>query len=339
MRLFLLRLVTICLFISAPALFSAQNLTINKDVETFINELSKQYGFKKQDLLSIFKQTKYKADIIASMERPYEKKNWDVYKNLFLTDGRLVNGIRFWQKNQKTLARAEKKYQVPASIIVAIIGVETRYGKHTGTHRVIDALSTLAFHYPKRSAFFRKELKEFFLLCRENDFNPLEMYGSYAGAIGKPQFMPSSYRYYAVDFSGNGKSDLLNNNEDVIGSVANYLHQHGWHFNQAVAEPVRVSGKIQKNMSLNSKQANYKVKTLIKEGFKPLNANPPLPEKAGIIELVRANDNEYWMAFPNFYVITRYNTSPQYAMAVYLLSQALDKQWQMAHVVHHHAYA
>ena len=194
------------LFIS-PFTHADESLTQRKDVQSFINKMVKDYGFNKKDLTKVFSEVKFQQKIIDSMNRPYEKKSWDVYKKLFLTPERVNQGVIFWQNNQQTLTKAEKEFGVPANIIVAILGVETYYGRIQGNYRVIDALSTLAFDYPKRSKFFKKELKHYLLLCKEQQISPLKLRGSYAGAMGQPQFMPSSYRAYAIDYTGNGKKD------------------------------------------------------------------------------------------------------------------------------------
>ncbi len=302
-------------------------LAERKEVKTFINRMVKQYHFDRRQLIAIMKEARFQPQIIESMEKPYEKKTWDVYKALFLTPQRVQAGIDFWQANQSALARAQREYGVPAHLIVAIIGVETLYGQHQGNYRVLDALTTLAFYYPKRSEYFTKELGEFLLLCREQGVSANQYMGSYAGAMGKPQFMPSSYRFYAVDFSGKGRRDLMNDDRDAIGSVANYFHRHGWTMDGAVAQPAMVSGLKYKKLTTNSKTANYAFKQLIAVGVRPVSSVIDHPSKAGLIELSTQNGAEYWLAYPNFYVITRYNTSPQYALVVYLFSQQLQKQW------------
>lgn len=279
----------------------------------------------------------YQPKIIESMNTPYEKKTWDVYKNLFLTNERLQKGMAFWEANQANLARAEKEYQVPANIIVAIIGVETTYGKNQGSYRVLDALSTLAFYYPARAPFFKKELGEFLLLCREHQVSPTEYLGSYAGAMGKPQFMPSSYRFFAADFAGRAKKDLMHDDAAVIASVANYIHHHGWNFRQAIAEEATIKGSRYKRINTNFKTAIYSPTELARAGVKARAQPSYAPQKAGLIELVKEQGSEYWLAYPNFYVITRYNTSPQYAMAVTLLAQQLKQQWAANRA--RHAYA
>jgi membrane-bound lytic murein transglycosylase B len=309
------------------ASFADAKLVNQKQAQQFIQQMVSQHHFNRQELINTLKQAEYQPQIIQSMERPYEKKTWDVYQSIFLTPQRLQEGLNFWQENQKTLAQAEQKYGVPASVIVAIIGVETLYGKHQGNYRVLDALTTLAFYYPQRSEFFTKELKEYLLLCREHHV-PATLYkGSYAGAMGKPQFMPSSYRFYAVNFSGKGYANLMENDQDVIGSVANYFHIHGWKMYESVAQPVNLRGSHYKSLQTNSKHADYEYKRLIQAGVVPVKQLTSHPQKAGLIELNRQMGQSYWMAYPNFYVITRYNTSPQYALVVYLLSLQLQNRW------------
>lgn len=314
-------------FISLKSLFvyADNSLLERKDVQTFINDLVVNYKFKREYLVSTLKEAKFQPNIIESMERPYEKKSWDVYKELFLTSKRIDSGVDFWNKNSKTLLDAEKKYGVPSSIIVAILGVETLYGARTGNYRVLDALTTLAFNYPKRSQFFTKELREYLLLCREQKVSPTKYFGSYAGAIGMPQFMPSSYRFYAVTSDGKGQADLMNENKDVIYSVANYFVKNGWKSGREVAEPAFSVGSSYKDLSTNTKKAIYSFNDIISHGIKPKNKRALHPEKAGIIELDTKNGSEYWLGYPNFYVITRYNTSPQYALVVYLLSKQLSE--------------
>ena len=330
------------LFLSAFILLSSvshadSSLTKRRDFQHFINTMVVKHGFKKQELIAVFNDAQLQPQIIQSMEKPYEKKDWDTYKQLFLTPQRLQAGIDFWQANKAALQTAEKRYNVPASIIVAILGVETLYGKHQGNYRVIDALSTLAFNYPKRSDFFTKELSEYLLLCREHGINPNQYKGSYAGAIGKPQFMPSSYRYYAADFKNNRKKDLINDDEAVIASVANYFHRHGWQMNQGVAQPAKVNGRSLQHINTQYKTAMYDPSQLARSGIQPLTAAINQPHKAGVIELTTQKGHEYWLAYPNFYVITRYNTSPQYAMVVFLFAQHLQRQWVAT--LKHHRYA
>jgi membrane-bound lytic murein transglycosylase B len=330
MRSFIVFVFSLMMFSSST--FADATLLQRKEVKVFVNKMVKQHHFNRQQLISILREAKFQPQIIEAMERPYEKKPWDVYKDLFLTPERLQAGINFWQANRKALERAEKEYGVPAHIIVAIIGVETLYGKHQGTYRVLDALTTLAFDYPKRSPYFTRELEEYLLLCREQGVPADRYLGSYAGAIGKPQFMPSNYRVYAVDFTGNGKRDLINSDFDAIGSVANYFHHHGWTKNGGVAQPVQIDGSAYKKLAINSKTPNYPLKHILAAGVKPLAPITEEPSKAGLFEFTTQAGQEYWVAYPNFYVITRYNSSPQYALVVYLFSQQLHHQWVSAQV-------
>ncbi|STX29360.1 membrane bound lytic murein transglycosylase [Legionella beliardensis] len=327
MRLFLTLCFALLTFCNQCIAYADAAFVQRPDVQNFINFMVKNHGFNKQYITQVMNDVQIQPQIIESMEKPYEKKPWDIYKQLFITQQRIDGGIAFWKANHQALLQAEKQYKVPASVIVAIIGVETFYGKHQGNYRVLDALSTLAFNYPKRSAFFTKELTEYLLLCREHQVAPTQYLGSYAGAMGKPQFMPSSYRYYAADFLGRPKKDLMNDDSAVIASVANYFHKHGWSLNQSVAQPARVTGNQVKRINTNFKNATYAPKQLIAAGIRPLLDTQKQPNKVGLIALETAKGSEYWLTYPNFYVITRYNNSPQYALAVYLLAQELQHQW------------
>jgi membrane-bound lytic murein transglycosylase B len=301
-------------------------LLSNKNAQYFINYMVKTQGFNRTELRHLLMEAKFQPQIIESMEKPYEKRPWDIYKQLFLTSQRLENGLAYWKKNQQTLEKAYKQYGVPPHIIVAILGVETLYGERQGEYRVLDALTTLAFYYPKRAPFFTKELKEFLLLCREQKVSPTSFVGSYAGAIGMPQFMPSSYRFYAVDYTGNGKRDLVHDDHDVIGSVANYFHKNGWKNNEVIAYPVEIEKVALDHFLTNTRTAPYDFKNLVAAGIKPSQVITQ-PTKAGVIELTTQEGEEFWVAFPNFYVITRYNTSPQYALVVHLLGLQLQNAW------------
>lgn len=318
--------------------FSDTAFTQRKDVQLFIKNMVKQQNFNAQQLITTLNQVQLQPQIIESMEKPYEKKNWDTYRNLFLTAQRVKGGLDYWSANQKTLEKAQKRYGVPPEIIVAILGVETLYGERQGDYRVLDALATLAFNYPKRSPYFTKELKEYLLLCREHGVPATKYKGSYAGAMGKPQFMPSSYRYYAVDFNNRGKRDLITGNSDSIGSIANYFHKHGWKLNEGIAQHARLTGWRFRPIQTNPKSANYNYSQLEKLGVKPVTASHNHPNRAGLIELITDEGKEYWLAYPNFFVITRYNSSPQYALVVYLLSQQLKKQWLEMNAKKHRAY-
>ena len=290
------------------------------DVEALIAELVEEHQFEAQDLRAVFRSAQHDPAIIKAISRPAEKsKQWFEYRNIFLDQKRIDSGLVFWKAHTDVLKRAEQQYSVPAEVIVAIIGVETRYGKRAGSYRVIDALSTLGFDYPRRRKFFRKELKEFLLLCREENKNPGGVMGSYAGAMGYGQFMPSSYRHYAVDFDGDGARDIWNNPVDAIGSVGNYLRRHGWqrggqiaHLAQNVDDAV-FSKIASRKLSLSTTVAELKTK-----GSISLNLNDEL--KVALFRMQASQATEYWLGLHNFYVITRYNHSHMYALAVYQLA-------------------
>ena len=301
----------------------------NPDAQAFIEEMEQRHQFDREELEALFEQAKKRDDILEAISRPAEKtKPWHEYRNIFLTPKRIDGGVSFWKENADILKRAEQAYGVDAAVIVAIIGVETRYGANTGSYRVIDALSTLAFEYPPRSKFFRSELEQFLILAREEDVDVRKAKGSYAGAMGYGQFIPSSYRAYAVDFSEDGKRDLWGNMDDIIGSVANYFNRHGWQPGKAVAS--RVSG--------NAPASGFQVSENIKPGKKTagdyaqagITTDPPLPadQAVALLEFEQTNGPEYWLTTKNFYVITRYNRSPLYAMAVNQLSKAIQEAYQ-----------
>jgi membrane-bound lytic murein transglycosylase B len=334
-----LRFIAIILLLLSFSTYSDTAFTKRKDVQLFINSMVKEYHFNAKELTAIMNQVVIRPNIIESMDKPYEKKNWDVYRDLFLTPARVQGGLDYWAANKKALEKAQKKYGVPPEIIISILGVETLYGEKQGDHRVLDALATLAFNYPKRAPYFTKELKEYLLLCREHGVPATQYKGSYAGAIGQPQFMPSSYRNYAVDFNHTGKRDLVSNNDDSIGSIANYFQQHGWKTNGGVAQHALLVGDRYKHIQVNPKTPNYNYSQLLASGIKPVTAAHNHPSRAALIELATAQGNEYWIAYPNFFVITRYNSSPQYALVVYLLSQQLKQKWAEINIKKHRAYA
>lgn len=318
--------VVITLLIGSLLVHADEALLKNVEAQKFIKTMVDDYKFRKQDLVKLFKEAKYQSKIIDSMDMPYEKKSWDVYKKLFLTQNRLDGGVEFYQRNKAAFQEVEQKYGVPSDVILAILGIETIYGKRQGNYRVLDSLTTLAFNYPKRSQFFLKELREYLLLCREQNVSPTKYYGSYAGAIGMPQFMPSSYRYYAVspDDSKYG-ADLMNKDKDVIYSIANYFVKNGWEKGGEVAEPAKVSGNAYKNLATNTKNPEYKFTDVLSKGVRPRLSRMQHPSQAGLIKLDTDTGNEYWLGYHNFYVITRYNHSPQYALVVHILANELSE--------------
>jgi membrane-bound lytic murein transglycosylase B len=305
------------------AAVDGKGYSANTDVRTFIDEMVDEHAFDRDQLNSIFSQAERRDDIIELMSRPAEKRlEWGEYRKIFLTKSRIEGGVAFWEANEAILRQAEEKFGVDAQVIVAIIGVETRYGGNTGSHRVIDALSTLAFDYPPRSKFFRGELEHYLILAREENIDLLSTKGSYAGAMGYGQFIPSSYRHYAVDFDGDGVRDLWDSPMDIIGSVANYMHVHGWDLGATVTTPASVSGDDYPALVEKGYKPNTSVGKMQASGITP--ASPvPADAQAALLELVNTQGPEYWLALNNFYVITRYNHSPLYAMAVYQLSEEI----------------
>ena len=240
-----------------------------------------------------------------------------------MTEQRINQGVQFWRDNRDTLERAQATYGIPPEMITAIIGVETFYGKYKGKYPVFDTLVTIAFDYPKRTAFFKKELEQYLLLIREEKLDAQALKGSYAGAMGKPQFISSSYRHYAVDFDGDGRRDLLNNTTDAIGSVANYFSEHGWKKGATVT--VRASYRSDQPFPKYEMKPEHKVSALSKDGIFP--SQPVLASAlATPIQLEQQDHHEYWLGLHNFYVITRYNHSNLYAMAAYQLSQRIKEE-------------
>ncbi len=294
-----------------------------ESVHTFIEQMATKHQFDEAELNDLFATVEIKQDILKRIASPSEGLPWYKYRKIFLTDARIDAGVQFWRDNEPALAAAEKQYGVPPEIIIAIIGVETLFGKNTGNHRVIDALSTLGFAYPPRSKFFLSELENFLLLCRDEHINPADPLGSYAGAMGMPQFMPSSFRSYAVDFDNDNRRDIWHDSSDVIASVANYFAKHHWQAGQPIAVPV------------TAKDSNYK--SVLNKDLKPdlsvteleslnliISRQIPLDSKVKLLSFEQQQQGEeLWAALDNFYVITRYNHSPLYAMAVYQLSLSI----------------
>ena len=292
-------------------------------VAEFSAQMQTKHGFNAEAISKTLGRVERRDLILTTIAKPAEHKPWHVYRPIFLTAERINAGAAFWTEHAAALAAAEKTYGVPASIIVAIIGVETFYGRHTGSFGVLEALGTLAFHYPPRAPFFRAELENFLLLARDENLDALVPKGSYAGAMGLPQFMPSSFRAYAVDFDGDGHRDIWRNPLDAIGSVGNYLARHGWERGAPIAVPVMGSPG-------NQAQASDKVdlqRTVAQYRAQGVRAVDPVDERLMAVLLSYENRDgaEYWLGFKNFYAITRYNRSPKYALAVTQLAEAVDK--------------
>lgn len=311
--------------INTPAL--AGSYADHPQAAKFIESVSQKHGLDAAFVRSILAQAEMQPGVIKAILPPADPKvkSWKNYRARFVDDLRIKKGLEFWREHGSTIAAASEKYGVPEEVIVAIIGVETIYGRVTGSFQTVSALATLAFDYPPRSPLFTTELEELFLLSRDQGLSPLAYNGSFAGAIGLPQFMPSSYRRFAVDFDGNGKIDLLNSPADAIGSVANFLHEHGWETGGLVAIKVRSAKDKLQPLADAGIDPVLSVEEVSRYEIKP-ESGVPAGAKFAVIDLVTPDrPTEYWLGFQNFYTITRYNRSSFYAMSVFHLAQTLKQ--------------
>lgn len=316
-----------------------------EDVQAFIADMQSRHAMDSAGLTALFEKVQPIPAVLKAIKPPADPgiRSWTAYRQRFIEPRRIAAGLDFWRRHAATLAKAEALSGVPAEIIVSIIGIETIYGKHLGRFDSFAALTTLAFDYPPRADLFRRELEALLLLARTEDRAPDSYRGSFAGAIGLPQFLPSSIRAYAVDFDGNGRIDLVASAADAIGSVANFLREHGWEENGPVVVPVKVGAGSMAPATPSG--ATHEV--LIAEGIKPARRpaemndfgvaipadTPDAP--AALIDLVTPNaETEYWLGYQNFYVITRYNRSSFYAMAVYQFAQTLKQHRAEAIAAH-----
>ena len=327
------KLIFACLCLGALLALPAQAVKLDKgdyryreDVEQFIEKMAKTSDYSEQQLVDLFAQVKNQRQLFERMNKPAEKLEWHQYRKIFLTDKRIKAGVKFWRGHRELLSKVEQKYQVPAEIIVAIVGVETFYGTYKGKAPVFDTLVTFAFDYPKRARFFTSELEHFLRLSAAQKFDVRSIKGSYAGAMGMPQFIASSYRNYAIDFDGDGIANLFDNKQDVLGSVANYFKRHGWQAGQPVAFPLKL------NQAAAAKIDQFKPSLKPKYEWKALQAigastraKLDVDSKVALIRLQQKKGPEYWIGLKNFYVITRYNHSELYAMAVYQLAQKIKQ--------------
>lgn len=297
------------------------------DAQAFVQEMAQRHGFSAEELDRLFARTRRTPDVLRliSPAAPTFKRSWTAYRARFLDSVRIREGLRFWREHADALARASAEYGVPEEIIVSIIGVETVYGRNAGTFRVMDALATLAFDYPQRAAYFRGELEQFLLYTRESGLDPMSVRGSFAGAIGLPQFMPTSLRSYATDFDGDGRIDLRGNPTDAIGSVARFLALHGWKPGARTHYPVKLAADAGVTPLIDAGiEPRFTVEQLQPYGVRPANAEPPADEKLALIDLPDGDaPTLYWLGANNFYVVTRYNRSSFYAMAVIDLAETL----------------
>ena len=318
-------------FISVLFIFSTTNAaqtqplspSLSERTKDFVAYMVKKYHFSHDKLVRLLSQAKYDEKVMEKITHPYEQQPWYIYRNHFVTKERINAGVQYWKNHVKELHYAKEHYGIPPSIIVAIIGVETNYGEETGGYSALNALTTLAFYHKTRSEFFKKELTHFLLLGEEQALPITNIKSSYAGALGIPQFMPSTYRTYAVKYPTNKHINLLDNDSDAIVSIANYFQAHGWHKNQPVAMPCNTTPSFASQLISDTALPNKTIQQLKNLGLEPLT---PIAEKkkAAVITLQDAVRPEYWLTFHNFRVIMRYNPSIIYAMAVYQLSQTIQ---------------
>lgn len=313
----------------APATPAPPPLTANlpalAEVQSFIREMARKHGFDPNELSRQFGQTQPQRKILDAMAKPAEAKPWHAYRQLFLTETRIQDGARFWSQYAPALEQASARYGVPPEYLVAILGVETSYGRNTGSYRIIDALATLGFFHPRRGGYFRSELENFLLLCREEGIDPLVPKGSYAGAMGFPQFMPSSFRRYAADLDGDARRDIWTNPADAVGSVASYFAAHGWQSGAPVAFPAQVKGAAWRGLLNGDPKPGHSAAEARQKGVSTratLAGDTPVK----LLQMEELDGPGHWLTLQNFYVITRYNHSPLYAMAVHELAQAIRQR-------------
>ena len=319
-------LFALCLASSTTAM--ASDYLDRPEFLSMAKELEQTGYYAPGELNTLFEHVKRQDRVLELMSRaPERRKEWFEYRPIFITSTRIKQGVQFWRENAEALALAESKTGVPAEIIVSILGVETSYGRNKGSFRVIDALATLGFDHPPRAPFFSKELREFLILSRENGMDPTETRGSYAGAMGYPQFMPSSWRNLAVDFDGDGRIDLINNPIDAIGSIANYFKGNGWKPGESVVLAGTATGEISEDSVSTTLNTTTTLAAIQQSGIvSSHNLLPTTPATA--FRLQGTNGIEYWIGLHNFYVITRYNRSIMYAMAVNDLASLIKQEKQ-----------
>lgn len=320
-------ILTACLLYVLAGSAHAQGYANHPDAQKLIDNLTPE-GFDEQWLRQVLAQATRQNSILSLMDRPAERRlNWIEYRKLFVEPQRINQALEFWQEHRQTLLRAEQQFGVPVEIILAIIGVETRFGRIMGNHRVLDALATLGFDYPRRADFFRGQLEDYLRLTRAEGIEPGQLKGSYAGAMGYGQFIPSSYLEYAIDFDADGKRDIWNNPVDAIGSVANYFKAFGWRKDEAVRTDVILRQPVDDSLFNTSLKPETSLVDWEKQGIETSQAWD-LSQPAALLRFDTFDEPIHWFGLHNFYVISRYNHSRMYAMAVYELSQDIAAKIQ-----------
>ena len=329
------RFVTLAVVLLAPlaggscAAAGTRVLDLRTEIEPFAARMEENHDVSAQRIHALLAEARVLDSVLEAMQRPAERKPWHAYRKIFITEKRIAGGARFWREHAAALTRAEERFGVPPEIVVAIIGVESFYGRYRGRYRVLDALATLGFRYPRRSEFFLSELEAFVLLCDEERLDPLSVEGSYAGAMGISQFISSSYLSYAIDFDGDGSRDLLRSPEDAVGSVANYLSEHGWRPGAVVAVRADVRGDafrpiVEQGMKPHASLASIRAAGV---SFSTYAADE---EQGALLEFETADGHEYWVGLANFHAITRYNHSRLYALAVVQLARRIRERFEAA---------
>ena len=309
---------------------AAEGYVERDDVRTYLDSIAEQHSFDRDWLTSVVAGATYQQSIIDAISRPAERAlKWHEYRDIFITERRIAEGVQFWNANEAALNAATERYNVPPHIVVAIIGVETNYGGNTGSYRVLDALTTLGFDYPRRAEFFRGQLTEFLLLVREEGMDAGALKGSYAGAMGLGQFIPSSFRTFAVDFDDDGTRDIWNNRTDAIGSVANYFAEHHWQGAPVIAfqvdsPPDNAAELVDSGLKATRTAGEFRALGIAV----PAEVNDEEP--ASLHRFEAADGIEYWVGLGDFYVITRYNHSRMYALAVFQLAEAIRERHEGA---------
>jgi membrane-bound lytic murein transglycosylase B len=315
----------------APAPLAAPFDLKRPEIAAFVNEVVRQDGLSRRQVRHLLKKAQPQPKIIEIMSRPLERVSpWWEYREHFLTEERISDGVQFWNEHKAALERVSTAYQVPPEYLVAILGVETKYGRMTGRYRVLDALATLAFDYPPRQRYFSSELEQFLLLVKEARLDPLTITGSYAGAMGAPQFMPSVYRRYAVDANTDKRRDLWGDWDDILASVANYLKEYGWAPGAPVLAEVRLDPDPTFQIEPRNLELNETIDSLGAHGVRVASPDLPGDTPAVLLSAEQRDGPAYRVGFHNFYVITRYNNSARYAMSVYDLAQAIRQREQQS---------
>ena len=317
---------TALLVCAASAAAGSTALDAEAEIEPFVARMENDHGVPADRTRTLLADARVLDLVLEAISRPAERKPWHEYRKIFITEKRIDRGARFWREHAHALTRAAERFGVPPEIIVAIIGVESFYGVHRGRIRVLDALATLGFRYPRRSKFFLSELEAFVLLADEERLDARDVKGSYAGAMGIAQFISSSYRRYAIDFDGDGARDLMGSPEDAIGSIANYLSVHGWLPGAAIAVPAEVEGEEYRAVVEQGMKPHAPLATIRARGvsFATYAADE---EQGALLEFETTNGHEYWVGLTNFYAITRYNHSRLYALAVFQLAERIRERF------------